>query len=67
MIENIQDLWGQIENRKDVICVIADSCNVKPISVSKNWLCDSGFWSIPVRHQETVVTILQRSIYLQNN
>ena len=67
MIDNIKNLFQQIENRTDCIATISGATGIKGNTIARHWLTDSGFWSIPEKHQETVVTILQKIIKKQND
>jgi hypothetical protein len=68
MKEHIKALFEQV-NRLDknkVILEISHHVPVTPQTIQRNWLCDSAFWSVPERYQETVLKILQNWIAEQN-
>lgn len=65
-IDNIKDLFEQVNNRTAFIEMVANDLKKKPISLSKNWFCASGFWSIPDRYQNRVVELLQKTIASQD-
>ena len=60
MLENTKNLFTNINDKQSFIMLCADEFGIKPISIRNNWF--SGFWSIPDKHQERVLVLLQNYI-----
>ena len=67
MKNNIKKLWNKIpkEDRAKVILELSELTKVKPNTIQRHWLCDSGFWSVPDRHLKEVTSYFQIRIYNQ--
>lgn len=65
-IENIKTLFRQVDHKGKFILASADEFGVTPQTIKSNWLCDSGFWSVPKKHQDRLVELLQRQVQKQN-
>jgi len=57
MKQNIKDLYKELENKKDFVLLCSDEFNIKPSSVQCNWF--SKYWSIPDKHLDRVLELLQ--------
>ena len=67
MINNIKDLFQQVDDKPAFIYELSQHVEAKPNTIARHWLSNSGHWSIPERNQETVLTILQNWIKQQND
>lgn len=67
MIDNIKDLWSKIDhgNKGIVIQAVADKCGAKFGTVKSWWLAASGGFSVPEKHLEDVLSVLQNMHKLQ--
>lgn len=65
MIENIKQLYKEVEGKNKFIGVVANEFNLKPTSIRTHWF--GNFWSIPESKQSKVVELLQNQIKNQNN
>ena len=61
-IDEIKDLFGRVEEKSRFINDLSMHVPVKPSSIKVNWLCDSGFWSIPEEYQKTVLAMLRERV-----
>ena len=72
MIENIKKLFQGTEDQPGVldktefIIELSKHVPAKPNTIRQHWLSDYGLWSIPDRHQELVLKMLQKTINKQN-
>ena len=64
MQENIKHLFNQIENKFDFILLLSKEFKVKPNSIRNNWF--SSYYSIPEKHEQRVIELLQNTIQRQN-
>lgn len=60
MIENIKNLYTQVDKKTKFIEMVADDLEKSPLTLRNHWF--SAFWSIPDEHQERVVELLQNTI-----
>jgi hypothetical protein len=65
MNTNIKKLFNQIKNKKEFVFLLAQEFELKPNSIRTGWF--STYYSIPEKHQNRVVEILQNTITQQNN
>ncbi|MDY8137607.1 hypothetical protein [Aquimarina sp. 2201CG5-10] len=63
MIENIKKLYARIEDKSAFIELCAAEFNKDPRTLANHWF--SRFFSVPVKHQERVVELLQNTIRKQ--
>ena len=66
MIENIKQLFEMVENKTNFIMELSKHVPAKGNTIRQHWLSDYGLWSIPDRHQELVLKMLQKTINKQN-
>ena len=64
MNHNIKHLFDQIDNKLDLISLLSNEFKVKPNSIRNNWF--SSYYSIPEKHEDRVVQLLQNTIKSQN-
>ena len=64
MIENIKNLYGQINQKTKFIGEVAADLGKNPQYVRSHWF--SSFWTIPEIYQGRVVELLQNKIKAQN-
>lgn len=64
-IENIKNLYNQLNHKGKFIELVAEDLGGKPLSIKNNWF--SGFISIPDEHQDRVIELLQNTIKQQND
>ena len=57
MKQNIKDLYKELDNKKDFVLLCSDEFNIKPNSIHSNWF--NTYWSIPDKHLERVLELLQ--------
>ena len=67
MIENIQNLFSELNNKTKFIKEAADDLNKSPNTLRHHWFSNSGFWSIPEEYQPRVVELLQNKIKEQKS
>mgnify|MGYP003624885648 CR=1 FL=1 len=65
MNTNIKKLFNQIKNKKEFVFLLAQEFELKPNSIRTGWF--STYYSIPEKHQNRVIEILQNTITQQNN
>jgi len=65
-IENIKDLYGKVNDKHKFLETASKEFGRKPASIKKNWLCDSGFWSVPEDCKGKLIDLLQKQIQIQN-
>lgn len=63
-IDNIKSLWEQIEDTNFMLMEIAKVVSRSPLTLMNHWF--SRFWNIPAEYQDTVISMLQKKIALQN-
>ncbi len=44
-IDNIKQLWEQIDSKTDFMILTANDLNKKPNTLRTHWFSKSGFWS----------------------
>lgn len=59
-IDNIQNLYSQIEQKTKFIKEVADHFSLNPQYVRGHYF--SSFWSIPEERQDEVISMLQNKI-----
>lgn len=64
MNQNIKELFNQIDNKFDFILLLSNEFHVKPSSIRTNWF--STYFSIPEKHKDRVLQLLQNTIKQQN-
>ncbi len=64
MIENIQELYAQINHKTNFIKMAAKDLGKSPLTLRAHWF--GLFWAIPEHHQPRVVELLQNTIKKQN-
>tara|TARA_R110002051_G_C8374478_1_gene444101 strand:+ start:320 stop:526 length:207 start_codon:yes stop_codon:yes gene_type:complete len=64
MEENIKHLYTQIENKHGFIILLSHEFKLKPNSIRTNWF--ATFYSVPNKHQDRVIELLQNTIQRQN-
>jgi|TARA_R110000803_G_scaffold101947_3_gene169961 hypothetical protein len=64
MNHNIKHLFDQIDNKLDLISLLSNEFKVKPNSIRNNWF--SSYYSIPEKHEQRVIELLQNTIQRQN-
>ncbi len=64
MIQNIKNLYAQIDKKVDFLIELANDLDKSPNTMRNHWF--GNFWSIPEEYQERVVELLQNRIALQN-
>ena len=64
MENNIKNLYNQVDNKFDFILLLSNEFKVKPNSIRTNWF--STFYSVPNKHQDRVIELLQNTIQRQN-
>ncbi len=64
MNENIKDLFNKVQDKNSFIIYLSNEFNIKPNSIRTNWF--QTFFSIPDKHKERVIELLQRQIQQQN-
>lgn len=65
MIQNIKNLYSEINNQKEFCLLLSKEFELKPNSIRTNWL--STYYSVPDKYQARVIEILQKTINQQNN
>ena len=65
-IEEIKSLYHQVEHKTRFIASAAKEFEKSPQAMKNHWLCDSGFWSVPKKHQAKLIKLLKRQIQIQN-
>lgn len=65
MTQNIKELYHKVTDKVDFILLCSDHFKIKPQSIRNNWF--NGFYSIPDKHQQEVVKILQNYIKQQQH
>ena len=65
-IDNIIDLYGQIEKKTDFLKAVADECDRKPNTIRTHWFSSANFYSIPEEFQDRIIELAQNTIKLQN-
>lgn len=65
-IDNIKRLYKKINDKYKLLETASNEFGRKPASIKKNWLCDSGFWSVPEECQDRLIELLQNQIQKQN-
>ncbi len=63
MKENIKQLYNELDNKKSFVLLCSDEFKIKPQSIRNNWF--SGFYSIPDKHQEQLLKLLQNCLMQQ--
>mgnify|MGYP003637377961 CR=1 FL=1 len=63
MNTNIKKLFNQIKNKKEFVFLLAQEFELKPNSIRTGWF--STYYSIPEKHQNRVIEILQNTITQQ--
>tara|TARA_R110000822_G_scaffold271860_1_gene394434 strand:+ start:85 stop:291 length:207 start_codon:yes stop_codon:yes gene_type:complete len=64
MNQNIKHLFDQIENKQGFVILLSNEFKVKPNSIRNNWF--SSYYSIPEKHEQRVIELLQNTIQRQN-
>ena len=64
MIENIKNLWKEIDNKTKFIKAFSEHIKRSPNTLHNHWF--ARFWLVPKEHQEEVVKYMQKYIRLQN-
>ena len=64
MKSNIKNLYDQVDNKFDFIILLSKEFKIKPSSIRTNWF--STFYSIPEKHEQRVIELLQNTIQRQN-
>ena len=61
MKENIKNLMDSIPHghKHKAIKLISEATGVSFNSIKSHWLSDGSDWSVPEKHQEATVTVLQ--------
>lgn len=65
LMDNIQEMYKQIDRKNDLFTAIAKEFKMSPISIKTNWF--SSLWAIPEDKQTKVIEIMQKSILEQNS
>jgi len=65
MVDNIKELYAQIEDTNDFIMDCSTEFNRTPKTIAHHWFCDSGFWSVPKEFRARVIELMQNRIRLQ--
>tara|TARA_R100000935_G_scaffold19306_1_gene37203 strand:- start:393 stop:599 length:207 start_codon:yes stop_codon:yes gene_type:complete len=65
MITNIKNLYEQVNDKKGLILLLSEEFNVRPNSIRTNWF--STYWSIPLKHEQRVLSLLQNTVTQQNS
>lgn len=65
MIENIKQLYSQVNHKSDFIVEVAKDVKRSPNTIRHHWFSKAGFWSIPEEFQPRVVELLQNKIIEQ--
>ena len=60
MTTNIQTLFNQIDNKKEVVMYLSGHFKLRPSSVRSNWF--SNYYAVPEKYQKEVVNILQKFV-----
>lgn len=61
----IKILFQSLKKKNEFILLVCDELGGKPSSKKNHWFCDSGFWSIPDKHLDAVMTLLELSVDLE--
>ena len=64
MENNIKNLYNQVDNKFDFILLLSNEFKLKPNSIRTNWF--ATFYSVPNKHQDRVIELLQNTIQRQN-
>lgn len=64
MIENIKELYAQIDYKTGFLIQLGESLQKSPLTLRNHWF--GNFWSIPEEYHERVVTFMQNYIKQQN-
>jgi hypothetical protein len=59
-INNIKDLYSQINKKTKFISMVADDLSKSPQYVRGHWF--SAFWTIPECYRDRVIELLQNTI-----
>ncbi len=62
-IENIKQLYAQITHKTKFIQIVADDLALSPRYLQNHYF--GGFWSIPEKHQDRIIVLMQNTIKLQ--
>jgi hypothetical protein len=62
-IEQIKNLYSQIEKKVKFIEFVAEKVERSPKTLRNHWFAE--FWSVPVEHQEQVIKLLKETISKQ--
>jgi len=57
---NIKDLYNKTSNKKELTVIVAEHFNMNPRSIQCNWF--SGFYSVPTKHQDKLISIMQNFV-----
>lgn len=63
MKQNIKDLYKELDNKKSFVLLCSDEFNIKPNSIQCNWF--NAYWSIPDKHLDRVLELLQNCLMQQ--
>ena len=63
--DNIKNLYHKANNKKELILLLAESFEITPLSVKNHWL--SGFYQVPVKHQNRCIRIMQNFIKVEQS
>lgn len=63
MKQNIKELYNELDNKKGFVLLCSDEFKIKPQSISNNWF--NSYWSIPDKHVERVLELLQNYLKQQ--
>lgn len=66
-IDNIKFLFPQVKDKSKFYNLVADDLKKRAGSLKSHWFCDSGLWSVPEKHEDRVIELLQKTINKQNN
>jgi hypothetical protein len=62
-IENIKQLYTQVEKKTKFIQMVADDLGKSPRTLRNHWF--GAFWSIPLMYQDRIIELSQNTIKLQ--
>lgn len=63
-IDNIQKLYGSIDDKSGFVSAIAHEFGIKPLSIRNNWF--GSIPCIPEKHEDRLLVLLQNWIVIAN-
>lgn len=63
MIDEIKELYNQLNHKTDFMKELADKLEKRPNTLKNHWF--TGFWSIPIEHENFVLNFLKNKIESQ--